>query len=219
MFIAVSLPDDRRCIKIPATAPPISLFSGIERRHPLSEASSRMNIDWTLSSCSWIWEEDIIFKNECNNSEWTTEEDKDFESALTLYNRDPARWERIVSTIPGSTIREVRLHYEALTENVLTIEPNNNHDNHEQEMKLSRSVDKGIEEEEYRRLDSTSTDGKIDITAVGKQLESPSGSSRIPTTFGNLSPDEGVVSDLSNIVPTLPEKVDSDVFVLPHYLD
>ncbi|GER38752.1 MYB transcription factor [Striga asiatica] len=161
-----------------------------------------MNTDWTFCSCSWIWEEDIIFKNECNNSEWTTEEDKEFEIALKLYNSNPARWERIVSTIPGSTIREVRLHYEEeLTENVLKIEPNINHDDHKQEMKLSRSVDK---EEEYRRLDSTSVDGKIDI---GKQLD-------------NRSPVEEVVSGLSNIGSTLPEMVDDpDVFVLPHYLD
>ncbi|GER38751.1 MYB transcription factor [Striga asiatica] len=63
-------------------------------------------MNWNDSLRLHTWEEDIIFKNECNTSEWTTEEDKEFESDLTLYNSDPACWERIVSTIPGRTIQE-----------------------------------------------------------------------------------------------------------------
>ncbi|KAL3634798.1 hypothetical protein CASFOL_021852 [Castilleja foliolosa] len=44
-----------------------------------------MDTDWTFSSCSWLWEEDSEFKNECVGSQLTNNADKTFEfSNVTL---------------------------------------------------------------------------------------------------------------------------------------
>ncbi|KAL3641709.1 hypothetical protein CASFOL_012524 [Castilleja foliolosa] len=41
------------------------------------------NTDWTFSSCSWLWEDDIDFKKECLDSHWTNGEDKSAEADNT----------------------------------------------------------------------------------------------------------------------------------------
>ncbi|EYU23843.1 hypothetical protein ABFS83_14G308100 [Erythranthe nasuta] len=77
-----------------------------------------MDTDWTVSSSSWYWEEDKIFRN----SYWTREEDKAFENALALYHDDPNQWEKIAEAVPGKTIEDLKLHYEDLRADVVAIE-------------------------------------------------------------------------------------------------
>ncbi|PIN14136.1 Zuotin [Handroanthus impetiginosus] len=81
-----------------------------------------MDTDWTFSSCFWLWEEDIEFKNACSGSHWTRKEDKAFENALALCYNDADQWDKIALAVPGKTIEDLKLHYEALRDDVVAIE-------------------------------------------------------------------------------------------------
>lgn len=96
-----------------------SLFSVFTKAFPVA---SKMDTDWTFSSCSWLWEEDVTFKNACSSSDWTREEDKAFENALAVYYNDADRWDKIALAVPGKTIEDLKLHYEALSDDVVAIE-------------------------------------------------------------------------------------------------
>ncbi|KAI3460520.1 hypothetical protein Pfo_017183 [Paulownia fortunei] len=122
-----------------------------------------MDTDWTFSSCSWLWEEDVTFKNACSGSYWTREEDKAFENALALYYNDADRWDKIAVAVPGKTIEDLKLHYEELTDDVVAIEsgkvplphyPSNVSDRKKKKKSLRTGVQRGIPwtEEEHRRF-------------------------------------------------------------------
>lgn len=58
-----------------------------------------------------------------NGSVWTREQDKEFENALNIHDRDsPNRWEQIAALVSGKDAAEVKRHYEILQEDVNLID-------------------------------------------------------------------------------------------------
>ncbi|CAA2998992.1 RADIALIS-like 1 [Olea europaea subsp. europaea] len=54
---------------------------------------------------------------------WTAKENKEFEKALAMYDRDtPDRWANVARAVGGKTPEEVKRHYEILVEDVKYIE-------------------------------------------------------------------------------------------------
>ncbi|GFQ06455.1 transcription factor radialis [Phtheirospermum japonicum] len=54
---------------------------------------------------------------------WTAKENKDFEKALAVYDKDtPDRWANVARAVGGRTEEEVKRHYEVLVEDVHHIE-------------------------------------------------------------------------------------------------
>lgn len=58
------------------------------------------------------------------SNNWTAKENKDFEKALAVYDKDtPDRWANVAKAIGGGrTEEEVKRHYELLVEDVKHIE-------------------------------------------------------------------------------------------------
>ncbi|KAH6761995.1 Duplicated homeodomain-like superfamily protein [Perilla frutescens var. hirtella] len=70
------------------------------------------------SSSNWLFEEsrNTVVK-------WTAEENKRFENALALFDKDtPDRWHNVASMIPGKTVTDVIQQYRELVEDVSDIE-------------------------------------------------------------------------------------------------
>ncbi|KAL8152759.1 hypothetical protein V2J09_010519 [Rumex salicifolius] len=58
-----------------------------------------------------------------NASNWTHEENKLFENALALHDKDtPDRWIKVATMIPGKSVRDVIEHYRDLEEDISDIE-------------------------------------------------------------------------------------------------
>lgn len=56
-------------------------------------------------------------------SPWSAEDNKAFERALVVYERDtPDRWYNIARAVGGKTAEEVKRHYELLVEDIRRIE-------------------------------------------------------------------------------------------------
>ncbi|VFR03636.1 unnamed protein product [Cuscuta campestris] len=56
-------------------------------------------------------------------SSWTARQNKKFEEALAVYDRDtPDRWHNIARIVGGKSAEEVKGHYEILVKDVLQIE-------------------------------------------------------------------------------------------------
>ncbi|KAL6007189.1 hypothetical protein ACLOJK_032685 [Asimina triloba] len=56
-------------------------------------------------------------------SAWTTKQNKQFEKALALFDKDtPDRWENVAKKVDGKTPAEVKSHYELLIEDLKYIE-------------------------------------------------------------------------------------------------
>ncbi|OMP11732.1 hypothetical protein CCACVL1_00307 [Corchorus capsularis] len=54
---------------------------------------------------------------------WTAKQNKDFEKALAVYDKDtPDRWYNVAKAVGGKTADEVKRHYELLVEDVNHIE-------------------------------------------------------------------------------------------------
>ncbi|KMT00441.1 hypothetical protein BVRB_9g217430 [Beta vulgaris subsp. vulgaris] len=54
---------------------------------------------------------------------WTPKQNKAFERALAIYDRDtPDRWHNIARAVGGKTAEEVKRHYEDLLEDIKNIE-------------------------------------------------------------------------------------------------
>lgn len=69
-----------------------------------------------LPSSNWLFEES-------KETKWTTEENKRFENALALFDKDtPDRWYNVAAMIPGKTVRDVIKQYRELEEDVSDIE-------------------------------------------------------------------------------------------------
>ncbi|KAL0333220.1 UNVERIFIED_CONTAM: Transcription factor DIVARICATA [Sesamum angustifolium] len=68
------------------------------------------------SSSNWLFGEDKVTK-------WTAEENKRFENALALFDKDtPDRWHNVAAMIPGKTVSDVIKQYKELVEDVSDIE-------------------------------------------------------------------------------------------------
>ncbi|KAK4351971.1 hypothetical protein RND71_027489 [Anisodus tanguticus] len=60
------------------------------------------------------------------NSTWTHQQNKLFENALAIYDRDtPDRWRNLAKAVGGKTEEEVKNHYEKLVEDISRIESGN----------------------------------------------------------------------------------------------
>uniref|UniRef100_A0A2P2JGT7 Uncharacterized protein n=1 Tax=Rhizophora mucronata TaxID=61149 RepID=A0A2P2JGT7_RHIMU len=58
-----------------------------------------------------------------SSSSWTPKQNKQFERALALYDRDtPDRWQNVAKAVDGKTAEEVKRHYEILIMDVREIE-------------------------------------------------------------------------------------------------
>lgn len=69
-----------------------------------------------LTSSNWLFEDSTVTK-------WTPEENKSFENALALFDKDtPDRWHNVASMIPGKTVSDVIKQYRELVEDVSDIE-------------------------------------------------------------------------------------------------
>lgn len=59
----------------------------------------------------------------CKSTIWTKEENKKFESALALYDKDtPDRWIKIADMIPGKSVLDVMKQYQNLVADISDIE-------------------------------------------------------------------------------------------------
>lgn len=69
------------------------------------------------SSSNWVFEDTSTVVK------WTPEENKRFENALALFDKDtPDRWHNVASMIPGKTVTDVIKQYRELVEDVSDIE-------------------------------------------------------------------------------------------------
>ncbi|XP_038715352.1 protein RADIALIS-like 3 [Tripterygium wilfordii] len=58
-----------------------------------------------------------------SSSSWTTKQNKQFEKALALYDKDtPDRWQNVAKAVGGKSPEEVKRHYEILIKDVREIE-------------------------------------------------------------------------------------------------
>ncbi|KAL5562990.1 hypothetical protein UlMin_032737 [Ulmus minor] len=58
-----------------------------------------------------------------SSSSWTAKQNKAFEKALALYDKDtPDRWYNVAKAVGGKTPEEVKRHYELLVQDVKHIE-------------------------------------------------------------------------------------------------
>ncbi|KAL3840304.1 hypothetical protein ACJIZ3_024895 [Penstemon smallii] len=58
-----------------------------------------------------------------SNSTWTAKQNKLFENALAIYDKDtPDRWQNLAKAVGGKTVEEVKCHYEKLVEDIKHIE-------------------------------------------------------------------------------------------------
>ncbi|XP_062000771.1 protein RADIALIS-like 4 isoform X1 [Rosa rugosa] len=58
-----------------------------------------------------------------SSSSWTPKQNKQFEKALALYDKDtPDRWQKVARAVGGKSAEEVKRHYEILLEDVKHIE-------------------------------------------------------------------------------------------------
>ncbi|CAN0879760.1 Transcription factor DIVARICATA [Linum grandiflorum] len=75
-----------------------------------------------LSPASYLQNSGWLFQ-ESKRPKWTSEENKRFENALALYDRDtPDRWSKVAALIPGKTVGDVIKQYRELEEDVSDIE-------------------------------------------------------------------------------------------------
>ncbi|EXB59098.1 hypothetical protein L484_014592 [Morus notabilis] len=57
------------------------------------------------------------------SSSWTPTQNKQFERALALYDKDtPDRWQKVARAVGGKSAEEVKRHYEILEEDIRHIE-------------------------------------------------------------------------------------------------
>ncbi|KAI4353239.1 hypothetical protein L6164_002204 [Bauhinia variegata] len=75
-----------------------------------------------LSPASYLHNSNWLFQ-ETKGAKWTQEENKRFENALALFDKDtPDRWERVAAMLPGKTVGDVMKQYRELEEDVSVIE-------------------------------------------------------------------------------------------------
>ncbi|KAI8548855.1 hypothetical protein RHMOL_Rhmol07G0306400 [Rhododendron molle] len=57
------------------------------------------------------------------NSSWTLRQNKKFEEALAVYDKEtPDRWQNIARAVGGKSVEEVKRHYEILVKDITKIE-------------------------------------------------------------------------------------------------
>ncbi|MED6214169.1 hypothetical protein PIB30_100279 [Stylosanthes scabra] len=75
-----------------------------------------------LSPASYLHNSNWLFQ-ESGGTKWTAQENKQFENALALFDKEtPDRWLRVAAMIPGKTVGDVIKQYRELVEDVNVIE-------------------------------------------------------------------------------------------------
>lgn len=75
-----------------------------------------------LSSTSYFTGSTLFFEG-IKETKWTLEENKRFEDALALYDKEtPDRWHNVAQRIPGKTVSDVINQYRKLEEDISEIE-------------------------------------------------------------------------------------------------
>ncbi|KAG6421475.1 hypothetical protein SASPL_118028 [Salvia splendens] len=75
-----------------------------------------MDSDRTSNNCFWtMGVNDAASKDARTSLDWTREEDKAFEIALVTHYNDAHMWAKIALAVPGKTVQDLKLHYEALS--------------------------------------------------------------------------------------------------------
>ncbi|XP_054783896.1 transcription factor DIVARICATA-like [Prosopis cineraria] len=75
-----------------------------------------------FSPASYLQNSNWLFQ-ESKGTKWTPEENKRFEDALALYDKDtPDRWLKVAAKVPGKTVGDVIRQYRQLEEDVCVIE-------------------------------------------------------------------------------------------------
>ncbi|KAK4779178.1 hypothetical protein SAY86_006706 [Trapa natans] len=58
-----------------------------------------------------------------HNTSWTHKQDKLFERAIALYDKDtPERWHNVARAVGGKTAEEVKRHYDVLLQDLMHIQ-------------------------------------------------------------------------------------------------
>ena len=61
--------------------------------------------------------------SQSSGSQWTSKQNKQFEKALAVYDKDtPNRWENVARLVGGKSAEEVKRHYEDLEHDIKQIE-------------------------------------------------------------------------------------------------
>nr|GLL33370.1 transcription factor DIVARICATA-like [Ipomoea trifida] len=80
-------------------------------------ASSYLSNSYSNSNSNWLFEESMSF------TKWTPAENKAFENALALYDKDtPDRWKKVAEMVPGKTVTDVMRQYKELEDDISSIE-------------------------------------------------------------------------------------------------
>ncbi|KAL4333166.1 hypothetical protein GQ457_07G026370 [Hibiscus cannabinus] len=67
-------------------------------------------------------ESSVAFSRD-SNSYWTPNQNKLFERALAIYDKDtPDRWQKVAAAVGGKSVEEVRRHYDILVRDLMYIE-------------------------------------------------------------------------------------------------
>ncbi|XP_062093334.1 protein RADIALIS-like 4 isoform X1 [Humulus lupulus] len=57
------------------------------------------------------------------SSSWTAKQNKSFERALALFDKDtPDRWQNVAKAVGNKTVEEVKIHYQVLLDDLRKIE-------------------------------------------------------------------------------------------------
>ncbi|XP_027163134.1 protein RADIALIS-like 1 [Coffea eugenioides] len=65
----------------------------------------------------------ISSRSTSSSGSWTVTQNKAFEKALAVYDKDtPDRWSKVARAVGGKTPDEVKRHYEILVEDIKQIE-------------------------------------------------------------------------------------------------
>ncbi|VVA91879.1 unnamed protein product [Arabis nemorensis] len=58
-----------------------------------------------------------------SSSSWTSKQNKMFERALAVYDKDtPDRWQNVAKAVGSKSVEEVKRHYDILVEDLMNIE-------------------------------------------------------------------------------------------------
>uniref|UniRef100_A0A1J3FY99 Protein RADIALIS-like 6 n=1 Tax=Noccaea caerulescens TaxID=107243 RepID=A0A1J3FY99_NOCCA len=84
-----------------------------------------------------------------SSSSWTFKQNKMFERALAVYDKDtPDRWHNVANAVGDKTVEEVKRHYDILVEDLINIElgrvPLPNYKNFESNSRGTNDFDKRL---------------------------------------------------------------------------
>ncbi|KAK3016621.1 hypothetical protein RJ639_006499 [Escallonia herrerae] len=91
-----------------------------------------------------------------SSSSWTPKQNKLFEKALALYDKDtPDRWHNIARAVGGKSAEEVKRHYELLIEDLRHIESGNASELHKAPLKFGTPPFRGLISKRVKSISRT----------------------------------------------------------------